>query len=74
MLEITAIIAIIVSLLITALALGSLIMAQNNGNKINMVSRLLSSRIDELVKASIDVGRVQERNGQIGAKQDGYHA
>jgi hypothetical protein len=74
MLVITAIIAILVSLLITGLAIGSLVAAKKNSDQITLVKTLLTSRIDELVKANVDVGRVQERNSEKDPKRkDGYH-
>jgi len=68
MLVITAIVAILVSLLITILAIGSLVIAKRNGNKINSVQSLLTNRINELIKADIALGRVEERNDI----RDGY--
>jgi hypothetical protein len=72
---ITAIVAILVSLLITGLAIGSLVAEKKNSVKINLVQSLLTSRINELIKANIDVGRVQERNAEqkSASSSDGYH-
>jgi hypothetical protein len=46
------------------LAILCLITAKHNSEHIALVKQLLGGRIDELIKANIDVGRVQERNVQ----------